>query len=243
MRTADNGMPEQLQAAETRLPPHWLILAAAVVLTLFHYFNRADTIGVLRGGGGWLPLTRTPVAGWLHYVGAALLLGVVPVVLAVATRAARLGELGLGIGRAREASRWLLVGIPLAIVAGRIAAASPMMRDVYPLDPGVSASLAAFVPYALLEFLYYGAWEVLFRGVLLFGLAPSTGASAANVVQTALSVTAHFGRPLVEAMSALPAGILFGWLSLRLRSIWYVALIHWLTGVSMDWWILSAAPH
>ena len=49
-------------------------------------------------------------------------------------------------------------------------------------------------------------------------------------------------RRTVSAL-ALPAGLLFGWLSLRLGSIWFVAVIHWLTGVSMDWWILNAGPH
>jgi hypothetical protein len=30
----------------------------------------------------------------------------------------------------------------------------------------------------------------------------------------------------------------FGWLGLRLGSVWYVAVIHWVVGVSMDWFIL-----
>jgi len=80
---------------------------------------------------------------------------------------------------------------------------------------------------------------VLFRGVLLFGLRPRLGAGAANLVQTALSVTAHFGRAVNETFAAAPAGIVFGAIDLNVGSIWYVALLHWLVGVSMDWFILT----
>jgi len=62
-----------------------------------------------------------------------------------------------------------------------------------------------------------------------------------RVVQTALSVTAHFGRALNETFAALPAGLLFGWVDLRLRSIWYVAIVHWLIGMSMDAFIIFGA--
>ena len=117
-----------------------------------------------------------------------------------------------------------------------LGAASPAIRAVYPLFP--AAAHHGFVAYALLQFLYFGAWEVLFRGVLLFGLRRDLGNGPANVLQTALSVTAHFGRAINETASALPAGLVFGWVDLKLGSIWYVALLHWLVGVSMDWFIM-----
>lgn len=97
-----------------------------------------------------------------------------------------------------------------------------------------------FVSYALLQFLYYGAWEVLFRGVVLFGLRDRLGEGVANALQTALSVLAHFGRPITETFAAAPAGLLLGWIDLRLGSIWYVAVVHWLVGVSVDWFLITA---
>ncbi len=82
---------------------------------------------------------------------------------------------------------------------------------------------------------------MLFRGVLLFGLEDRLGRSSANGVQTVCSVLAHFGRAVNETAAALPAGLVFGWIGLRLRSVWYVALIHWTVGISMDWHIVTAA--
>jgi membrane protease YdiL (CAAX protease family) len=150
-------------------------------------------------------------------------------------------DLGLGLGNVRRGSLWLALGIPLAILAGRIASASPAMRAVYPLDPGLAPQASRFLPHACKAFLYYGAWEVLFRGVLLFGLKDRLGEGMANALQTALSVTAHFGRPMNETFSALPAGVVFGWIDLRVGSVWYVGCIHWVLGMSMDAFIVAGA--
>lgn len=217
----------------------WLPVVAALALTVFYYLIRADAVGVFAPGRGWHVLTARPLPPWLHYAGSALILGVIPVALARRLTGRTLAQLGLGLGNHRLGLKWLAVGVPLAVVAGRIGAAAPAMRAVYPLDPLVDGDPAQFLPYAALAFLYFGAWEALFRGVLLFGLRERVGSSAANVVQTTVSVTAHFGRALNETFAALPAGLVFGWVTGRIGSIWYVAVIHWLVAVSLDWFILT----
>jgi membrane protease YdiL (CAAX protease family) len=63
------------------------------------------------------------------------------------------------------------------------------------------------------------------------------GAGTANVVQTALSTVAHFGRAINETASAFPAGLVFGWIDLRCRSIWYIAIIHWTAAMTVEWFL------
>ncbi|HLB38479.1 MAG TPA: CPBP family intramembrane glutamic endopeptidase [Gemmatimonadales bacterium] len=213
-----------------------LVLLAAGALLAFYYVARADLIGVSSATRGWAAMTLRAVPAGVHFVAAALLLGVLPVVLARALTGRSLTQLGLGLGNVRAGLILLAAGTPLAILAGAIGAASPAMRAVYPLFPGAAG--AGFAGYAAMQFLYFGAWEVLFRGVLLFGLRPKLGDTTANVLQTALSVTAHFGRAINETAAALPAGLVFGWVDLRVGSIWYVAILHWIVGVSMDWFLL-----
>lgn len=216
-----------------------VLVTAVLALTGLYYFARPDVIGVFSPLRGWRPMTpgiRSPV---LHYVLSALLLAVLPVVVVRRFGHLTLRQLGLGLGTWRQGLAWLAVGLPLAALGGRLAAAQPAMRLVYPLDPSLSAAPGAFLPYAASAFLYYGAWEVLFRGVLLFGLATRFGPANANVTQSALAVTAHFGRALNETVSALPGSLLFGWVTLRTGSVWYAALIHWTLGMSMEWWIVS----
>jgi membrane protease YdiL (CAAX protease family) len=216
-----------------------VLVTAVLALTALYYFARPDVIGVFSPLRGWRPMTPGTRSPLVHYAASAVLLAVVPVLVTRWIGGLRLRELGLGLGRWREGLGWLVVGIPLAIVAGRMAAGQPAMQAVYPLDPSVSPSLGAFLPYALSAFLYFGGWEVLFRGVLLFGLAARFGAANANITQSGLAVTAHFGRALNETFSALPGSLAFGFVALRTRSIWYVAIIHWTLGMSMEWFLLA----
>jgi membrane protease YdiL (CAAX protease family) len=226
---------------ETRVRPgpEALIVVATVALFVFYYLARADAIASLSAGHGMLTVTGRPLSPALHFVAAAMLLAVAPVLFARLALGLRLEELGLGAGRLRVGLAWLAIGIPAALLAGKIGSANPAMPFVYPLDASVRPEPSAFVPYALLQFLYFGAWEVLFRGVLLFGLKDRIGAGPANALQTALSVLAHFGRSFTETLVAIPAGLAFGGVSLHARSIWYIAIIHWLVGVSLDWFILT----
>lgn len=222
-----------------RQEPFWLLLIATVVLFVFYYLARADVVGVYSPERGWLPLTRPSLDATAHFIVSGVLLGVIPVLAARWLTGSSLKELGLGLGRWRLGLVWLAIGIPLAVLAGWISAPSPELRAVYPLDPGLTAEPARFIPHALRQSPYFFAWEVLFRGVILFGLRKHVGGATANVIQTALSVVAHFGRPFEETLSAIPAGLLFGAIDLRVGSIWYIAIIHWVVGVSLDWWIVG----
>lgn len=216
-----------------------LLVSSTLFLLVFYYLDRADTIGVFSGARGWTPMTAQGRSTPVHFIGSALLLGVLPVVVGRLATGLSASRLGLGLGNRRLGTMLLLAGAPVAVLAGRIAAGSEAMRAVYPLNP--SLTIGEFPVYAALAFLYFAAWECLFRGVLLFGLRAELGDGAANGVQTALSVTAHFGRALTETFAALPAGLVFGWLALRTRSVWYVALLHWLVSMSMELLIIRSA--
>jgi membrane protease YdiL (CAAX protease family) len=218
--------------------PEWLILPVTIALVVFHYATRADTLGVLSHGRAWVVLTLPPLSPTAHFALSGLLLGVGPVALARILARVRSSDLGLGLGRPRVGLAWLAVGLPLALLAGWIGSGAGPVRAVYPLDATLSPDLRHFIPHALRLFLYFGAWEVLFRGVLLFGLRDRLGPLAANLLQTGMSVTAHFGRPLSETIAAIPAGLVFGWVDLRVGSVWYIAVIHWVVGVSLDYFIL-----
>lgn len=215
-----------------------LLLTATLVLFAFHYLARTDLIGSQGSDGAWLVVSAARRSPSLHFVAAALLLAAVPLAVAGRLHGLSWRELGLGTGDVRAGLAWLAIGVPVALLAGRIAAGSPAMQAVYPLDPSVVAAPASFLPHAARNLLYFAAWEVLFRGVLLFGLRPRIGAGEANAAQTAMSVLAHFGRPMTEAFAAIPAGFAFGAICLRTRSIWYVVLIHWTVGMSMDWFLV-----
>jgi len=217
----------------------FLVLGTVVCLLAFTYGTRADLLGTQRAGEAWSRVSFPTLPTFLHCLGGGVLLGIVPVTLAWLLLKRSPKDLGLGLGNMRQGAFWLALGLPLALLAGKIASGSPAMRAVYPLDPHLT--LSRFLPHALSSFLYYGAWEVLFRGVLLFGLKERVGSGMANALQTALSVIGHFGRPIDEVFAALPAGLVFGWIDLKVGSVWYVGVIHWVLGMSMEAFILGGA--
>lgn len=181
-------------------------------------------------------MTLRPLDPGRHFALSALILGVLPVVAARVALRLSPGQLGLGRGRWRAGLVLVGAALPVALLAAWIGADSPQIRAVYPLDPNLT--WGRLPVHALEQGFYFLSWEVLFRGVLLFGLAPRLGAGPANALQTALSVLAHLGRPLEETLAAIPAGYLFGMVDLRLGSIWYVAALHWVEGAALDLFIL-----
>jgi len=219
--------------------PAWLILVAMIALTQFYYWTRADTIGVTAVGRGWTEMTSQPVSMLGHNLAAGLILGLIPLLCARGLCGMGFRDLGLGIGRPGRGLVWLAVGIPLAILASKFSSAQPEIQAVYPLDPGLTAETGPLVRHAGLQLIYYGAWEILFRGILLFGLKEKFGFASANIIQTALSVVAHFGRPFTETAAAIPAGLAFGGIARNTGSVWYVVIIHWVVGAALDWFIVS----
>ncbi len=181
--------------------------------------------------GGWF---RAPLALALSLVP----LGVIPAVAARSWLRWGWSGVGLGPGVAKLGVVLLVPGLALAGLAGWLGADSPQLVAEYPLDRDLSPEVGPFALYALLYLLYYVGFEFLFRGYLLLGLADRLGPNRANLLQTVLAVLFHVGKPLAEIGAALPASLVFGWVALRTRSIWYVVLIHWAVGISLDWFIL-----
>jgi membrane protease YdiL (CAAX protease family) len=64
------------------------------------------------------------------------------------------------------------------------------------------------------------------------------GVTGALIFQAVVSTLLHISKPMPELVAALPAGIIFGLVALRCRSIRSVIIAHWLLGFSLDLFIL-----
>lgn len=83
--------------------------------------------------------------------------------------------------------------------------------------------------------------EFFFRGWLVFSLEKRFGAAAIAVMVVPYCMI-HFHKPLPEALGAIIAGLVLGWLALRTRSIWGGVLLHVAIALSMDILALSRHP-
>jgi len=75
--------------------------------------------------------------------------------------------------------------------------------------------------------------EFFFRGFVLHGIRRRFGAYAIFVMTVPYCMI-HFGKPLPETLSAIAAGIVLGFMSLKTGSIWLGAALHVAVAWSMD---------
>jgi len=149
----------------------------------------------------------------------------------------KLVEYGLGIGDWRRAPL-LVAGTPLMILLGYVAATMPEYQAFYPITPGLTErSMAVFALHAGVLVTHYVAWELLFRGYLQGSLVPRLGMASAIAAQTLVSTLAHLNKPDGELFGSILAGIFWGFLAYRSKSIWPVVLQHLLLGLTLDYWI------
>jgi len=115
----------------------------------------------------------------------------------------------------------------LVLTVASIAVMAPVLYVVVKSDP-VMRSYYAWQTVALPWQLAAGvfAWEFLFRGFWLFGLARRYGTSAIWI-QAVPFALAHLGKPGIEAATAIFGGIAFGWIAYRTRSFLYPFAIHY----------------
>ena len=77
------------------------------------------------------------------------------------------------------------------------------------------------------------AWEFFFRGFMLFGFGRDF-LHRSVLVSTIPFTIMHFGKPELEALGALIAGLVLCYIALRSKSIWPGVLLHWLVASTMD---------
>lgn len=115
----------------------------------------------------------------------------------------------------------------------------PEIRASFPLDKGAGDSILAFLKLQVLRgLLFYSAWEFFFRGFILFGLRKYTGDWMAICIQVIPSSMWHIGMATPEVFSSILAGLLFGILAIRTRSIFWCFLLHYFIGIFLDIFII-----
>ena len=114
------------------------------------------------------------------------------------------------------------------------------MISTYPLiDFNIYSSWWMIALYFISYFAYYIGWEYLFRGIALKACEEKIGVLGAILLTTMISAIIHtsigsFGKPMIETLSAIPAGLIFGWISHKTNSIYYSLYTHMLVGFLTD---------
>ena len=103
----------------------------------------------------------------------------------------------------------------------------------YPFYKYAYRTLWEFIVWEALYIAQFLALEFFFRGFMIQPLKKIMGSSVIFAMMIPY-VMIHFGKPFLECLAAIAAGIVLGTLALRTRSIWSGFLIHVSVALSMD---------
>jgi len=106
-------------------------------------------------------------------------------------------------------------------------------QRTYPFYKLAHRTTWEFLAWEGLYALQFLSLEFFFRGFMLHGLKRAIGAHAIWVMIVPYCMI-HYGKPMLETMGAILAGLVLGTLALRTRSIWCGVLIHVSVAVTMD---------
>jgi membrane protease YdiL (CAAX protease family) len=80
--------------------------------------------------------------------------------------------------------------------------------------------------------IYLFSYEFLFRGLLFFPLVEHYGFAIATTVSVALYSLTHLPKNMKETLMAIPAGIVFCYITAETGSILPAFIVHWVIGIS-----------
>jgi membrane protease YdiL (CAAX protease family) len=80
--------------------------------------------------------------------------------------------------------------------------------------------------YAFSWVCYLFGYELMFRGLLLFGLIPVFGVWPSILLNVVLYVLVHLPKSIEESIGALPLGLLLCLITLQVGTIWVAVLVH-----------------
>ncbi len=184
-------------------------------------------------------LTNDFTAVMVYFLLFFLLLLVIPMAIILLFRMAPL-SLGIGIGNWRLGIILGCAGLVLTLAGLASGSRDLALQEFYPFSKQAMKSPGRFVLYeSAYVVLYYLAWELTFRGVMLFGLMallPSNfaGVLTAILLQTIVSTVFHIGHPDSEILGALIFGLLSGFVTAAAGSFLYALVLHALVGVLND---------
>lgn len=180
----------------------------------------------------WLLPFRGLVAPAVWSVGCFVCYFVIPALVVRTVLGLELRDFGLRWENMRGSLKlFAALYLPLAVVVIAVAQ-TPAFQTMYPFyrDPVGFGDASA---WALLYALQFFALEFFFRGFLCHGVRDLLGRHAI-LLMTVPYVMIHFPKPMFEAIGAVGAGLVLGFLSLRTRSIALGVALHVAVAWTMD---------
>ena len=181
--------------------------------------------------------------GAIPLFAALILFGLVPMGIVKWGFRERLADYGLQFGIPHRTIRTFFLAMPLIIAIAILTGHQPAFFEIYPLNETIrpqhtKIGIDLFVIHSICYVGYYFGWEFLFRGFMQQGLSKCCGVPMAIFIQTLASTMLHYGHPVGEIVGAVIAGLVWGFLVYRTRSVLSGFGQHTLLGIVLDWMLI-----
>jgi membrane protease YdiL (CAAX protease family) len=210
----------------------FILIYTSIIITVFVYFGSAGFYE------SHISNSAGPDSQYYYFLSSFFLLGLIPLTVWVFGFKKNPIKMGLGAGEFKSTVLFALAGLPVMALIAFLSAKNPAFQAEYPLYRGLLTNQSGNIVYWLILGSYYIGWEFYFRGFMLFGLENDFGQLNSILIQTIPSCLAHIGKPAPEIFGSIAAGIVFGWVAFRCRSLWPVLIWHWALGVFLDIFII-----
>jgi membrane protease YdiL (CAAX protease family) len=162
---------------------------------------------------------------WSRYLGG-LCIGVLPLVVLLVLFEQEPAVYGVKASFGWPAFGWVLGLALLIIPMNYFNSRKPRHLAVYPTVRRTQWTLPQLANYACSWICYLTGYELMFRGILLFGLLPVLGPWLAIALNVVLYVLVHLPKSIEESVGALPLGLLLCLITLSTGTIWVAVLVH-----------------
>ena len=167
--------------------------------------------------------------------------GVVPLLLS-RLQGIGLAEIGLHFDSRISVWGWILGLSAVCVLINYYSCRNPDHLAMYPqIRTPQPWSRSLHIISSATLFLYTLAYEVMFRGYLLFTCERELGALVAIVINTSIYMLVHLPKGWKETIGALPMGVVLCGLTLQSGNIWIAVAVHTALAWSSEWF--SIAQH
>ena len=164
----------------------------------------------------------------------AFFFGLVPIAIVLLSNS-KLEEIGLTMRSESPIWGWIAGPGLVCVLVNYFASQKSDHLEMYPQPWSLSLlfySSATLVLYTL-------AYEIMFRGYLLFTCSKELGATLAIVINTSIYALVHIPKGWKETVGAIPMGVILCWLTLQSGNIWIAVFVHVALALSSEWFSIG----
>lgn len=195
--------------------------------------NQVERYGPERGQARQVFIKR--IAGMLGF-------GLIPAIVLFATQDVSWSDYGVSAKWTPEVLYWIL-GLSAVLIF--MTARSTRQPDQLAQYPEIRTNLwsRSLLVWSALSWIgYLLAYELMFRGFLLFSCARAFGVTTAIVINTVIYALVHVPKSAKEGIGAIPLGLLLCLITFQTQTIWVALVVHWVLSLANEWFALHYQP-